>query len=125
VSAASPYLATMAIFPRPVRPSRAIADLAQFLRQRRRHEMVFAALSVALTAAMVWAVVKQFEPKVEWKQATVLYVEQWSAKRSAAEVRARLALDAPKEAAARKKLEAEAAIRRAQFKRVGEWMGIE
>jgi hypothetical protein len=115
----------MAIFPRPVRPSRAIADLAQFLRQRRRHEMVFAALAVALTAAMVWAVVKQFEPKVEWKQPTVLYVEQWSAKRSAAEVQARLARDAPKEAAARKKLEAEAAIRRAQFKRVGEWMGIE
>ncbi len=115
----------MAFFLRPVRPSRAVADLLQFVRARRRHEFVFAALSIAITAAMVWAVVKQFEPHVEWKQPEVMYVEQWSGNRTAADVRARLARDAPKEAAARKQQEIEAAERRAQFKRVGKWMGID
>ncbi len=87
--------------------------------------MVFAALSIAMTAAMVWAVVKQFEPKVEWKQPEVLYVQQWSAKRTAADVRAQQAKDAPRELAARRKLEAEQAVRREQFRRVGKMMGIE
>ena len=114
----------MAMFPRPVRPSRALGDLFSVIGQPQRHQVVIAILAVALTAAMVWAVVEQFRPKEEWKAAEVMYVKQWPKTRTAADVRAQQAIDAPREAAERKKAEAEAAERRRQFDRVAKMMGI-
>jgi len=86
------YLGRMAIFPRPVSPFRAIRDLRAYLAQRQRHELVFAFLSVAITALIItgFYIDSQFERP--WKR-DIQYFENWPANRSDEEIRARLAAD--------------------------------
>lgn len=112
-------------FPRPSRIADAWTDLRRFVAQRRRHEAVFLAAAIALTAGMAYAIYDKLSVKPEWKPPEIVYVKQWPADRSLVQVRAQLAKDAPIEAAQRK-AEADAAReKREAYQRLAKRLGIE
>ena len=115
----------MSILPPAVRPSRALADLRQFWGERRRHQIVYAALAVASTSFVLFAFWQSFTVTEEWQPPEVQYVQQWPASRTDAEVRAQQAKDAPREIAEKKAAAAKAEARRLQFKRLADKLGIE
>lgn len=114
----------MAMFPRPARPSRALADLWSFLRARRRHEFAFGLLATGITLLWFAMIFDKLSVKPEWQPPTVLYVKQWPKTRTAAEVRAQQAIDAPREKAQRDALAAERKRRQDEFKKLAKTLGI-
>lgn len=112
--AATPILRRMNFF-RRVSPIRAFTDLWGFLRQRRRHEVVFLVLSFSLTWGIFTAFMIDTRIVTPYKR-DIIYVQQWRADRTDAEIIAQQKIDLPKEKAA---LEAQAkadAQRRLAFK---------
>lgn len=109
----------MAIFPRPVRPSAALADLRAFLSERRPHQWAFAALALFLTAMILagFQIDSHLDDPV-WKEPDVIYVKPYAANRSRAEIIAQQQRDLPAELAARADQEAWRAERRRQFRKV-------
>ncbi|MFL6735330.1 MAG: hypothetical protein ACJ8EY_11640 [Sphingomicrobium sp.] len=107
----------MAIFPRPVGPRAAIADLLAFMRQRSREQRIGAVLAVLATAFIV------FEFFIDSKINTappqqIVYVKQWSSDRTDAQIVA----DQKKDQAAR---EAAMKERQRQFQKLEKQLGIE
>lgn len=108
----------MAFLPKPAPLGDAWSDMIAFVFERRPHQYVFAALSLAATALMLWAFTAQFSPEPEYVPPTVVYVEQWSAARTRAETEAQQKKDLPAELA-RKKAEADAIeARKAMFRKL-------
>jgi hypothetical protein len=110
----------MSIIPRPSSPRVAWRDAVSFLRQRRPHQIVFAALAIGIPILVILAFMNEFNRRPEWHPPEVMYVEQWSAERTRAEIAAQQARDLPGELAKKKEIEAFQAERRAQFKRARE-----
>lgn len=81
-----------------IQPRGALADLRYFFGQRRPHQWGFAALSVTVTLVTIWAFWhdSKFEPVYH---RDIIYVQQWRADRSIADVIAQQKIDGPKEAA--------------------------
>ena len=80
-----PYFAAMSWFPRPSSPVAAIKDLAAFMRQRSREQVIGASLAVLVTAIIV------IEFLVDAKIGTapppqIIYVQQWPENRTDAEI---------------------------------------
>lgn len=115
----------MAFLPTPVRPRRAFADLRDFLGQPARHKLLFAVLAFVMTVGLMAAVYKQFASKRAYVEPDIVYVKQWSAGRTRLEISQQQARDLPGELARKAELDKAAAKRRAQFKRVGDMMGID
>jgi len=114
----------MAFFPRPASPAAAWRDMTNFLRQRRRHQIVFATLAVAIPIIVMFAFLDEFTRVEIWKPPPITYVKQWSADRTRAEIAAQQARDLPAEQARRKRLEQLEAERRAQFKRLKDRLSV-
>jgi hypothetical protein len=106
----------MAIFPRPVSPRAAWADFRAFLRHREREHWIGAILAVLVTIIIV------IEFLVDSKINTappprVIYVEQWSANRTDAEIQAdQKKYQAEKEAAQKE--------RQRQFQKLEKQLGM-
>lgn len=115
----------MALLPPFVRPQRALADFKTFWGTHRRHQLGFAALAVGATFVVLLGFWSSFTAEIEYKPPEVTYVEQWPASRTDAEVRARLAKDAPIEQAAKDAATAAAEKRRQEFKRLADKLGIQ
>ncbi len=115
----------MAILPRPSRPREALADLWSVLRERRRHQWGLLALAVTFTGVILWMFLYQFNIKREYQPPDIVYVEQWRADRTRAQVEARLAKDAPVEKAQAEELKKLQLDRQRQFQRVADMMGID
>ena len=115
---ASAYLHSgMSWFPRPVGPRAAFRDLAAFMRQRGREKSLAAALAVLVTAIIV------VEFLVDSKINTapppqIIYVEQWGANRTDAEILTDQKIHQAERAAALRE-------RQRQFRKLGEKLGIE
>jgi hypothetical protein len=107
----------MSIIPRPSSPRVAWRDAVLFLRQRRPHQIVFVALAIGIPIMVFLAFINEFNRVPEWQAPEVMYVQQWSAERTRAEVAAQQARDLPAELAKKKQIEEFQAERRAQFKR--------
>lgn len=107
----------MSIIPRPSSPRVAWRDAVTFMRQRRPHQIVFLALAIAIPILVFLAFINEFNRTPEWHPPEVMYVQQWSADRTRAEIAAQQARDLPAELAKKKQLEQWQAERRAQFKR--------
>ena len=106
----------MSWFPRPASPRAAFADLRNFMRQRSREQVIGAALAVLVTAIIV------IEFLVDSKINTapppqIIYVEQWNANRTDAEIIA----DQKKDQAER---EAAMKARQEQFQKLENQLGI-
>lgn len=103
-------------FPRPVGPRAAFKDLAAFLRQRSREQVIGLALSLLVTAIVI------IEFMVDSKINTapppqVIYVESYSANRTDAEIIADQKKDQAKREAAR-------AERQRQFQKLENRFGM-
>ena len=110
----------MAFFSR-MSPIRAYKDLRFFLAGRQPYELGFFALSVVITGTLIFAFYSNSRVAPEYKR-NIIYVEQWSATRSDAEIRAQQAIDAPKKAKLIAERDAAEKRRREGFKRLDEQM---
>lgn len=64
----------------------AFADLRNFFAARRRHELWFFACSAALTAGIILALIKDASQFKKPYERQIIYVEQWPATRTDAEI---------------------------------------
>jgi hypothetical protein len=102
-------------------PIAAYRDLRFFLANRQPHELWFLIAALCVTSFLVYAFAKDSYAEPVYKP-NIVYVEQWSANRTDAEIIAQQKIDAPikaKALAAQKKREDET---RAYFKRVDDKM---
>lgn len=90
----SPYLAAMAL-PPVSRPTAALADLRAFLASRERHQWVFALLSVLITGYFITVFLVQSKTK-EYKPPEIIWVKNYAANRSDAEIKAQQMIDEEK-----------------------------
>lgn len=108
------------------RPSAVIADLRAFLASRERYHWVFAALSVLITSYLVAIFLIQSATK-EYRPPEIVWVKNFAANRSDAEIKAQQKIDEKKreaEKAEQAKLEREQREQAARLsKKLGE-LGI-
>lgn len=110
------YLCAMGSFSR-FSPVRAYRDLRLFLSHREPYELGFLALAMLVTGGVLYAFSKDSYAEREYRP-NIVYVEQWPADRTDAQIVAQQKLDAPIKAARlaeQKKREDET---RASFKRL-------
>jgi hypothetical protein len=114
---APPYVRAMAVFPPMHGPRTALRDLASFLRQRSREQVIGAALAILSTIIVL--ILFFVDSKINTAPGPQLtYVESWPANRTDAEIVAEQKKDAEEKAA----LQAE---RQRQFKKLQDELGIE
>ena len=77
-------------------PIRAFRDLRLFLSQRRKHELVFLALSLAITWTIMFYMIHDSKI-VKDNRPVIIYVQQWPANRTDAEIIAQQKKDAPEQ----------------------------
>ena len=77
-------------------PLRAFRDLRLFLSQRRKHEIVFLALSFAITWTIMFYMIHDSKI-VKDNRPVIIYVQQWPANRTDAEIVAQQKKDAPEQ----------------------------
>ena len=111
------YIPRMSWFPRPVGPRAAFSDLAAFMRQRSREQVIGAALAVLVTIIIV--IIFFVDSTINTAPPPrIVYVEQWSANRTDAEIIAQQKIDqARREAALRE--------RQRQFQKLEKQLGID
>jgi hypothetical protein len=91
----------MSWFPRPSSPRAAFADLRSFMRHRSREQVIGGALAVLVTAIIVIEFL--VDSKINTAPPpTIIYVDQWSANRTDAEIIADQKKDQAERDAARK-----------------------
>ncbi len=106
----------MAIFPRPVSPRAAWADFRAFLRHREREHWIGAILAVLVTIIIVIEFLVDSQINTA-PPPRVIYVEQWSANRTDAEIQAdQKKYQAEKEAAQKE--------RQRQFQKLEKQLGM-
>lgn len=107
----------MSWFPRPSSPSAAFRDLAAFMRQRSREQVIGACLALLATAIIVIEfLVDPYTGTVKTPQ--VVEVELYSSNRTDAQIRADQIKDQKAKEAAQKE-------RQRQFQKLGNELGIE
>lgn len=102
-------------------PFRAIRDLRLFLSQRQRHELIILAVSIMLTSGLIAGFAHDAHEEIPYKR-NIIYVQQWRADRSEAEILAQQKIDKvakDKQLAAEEKERKE---RQAEFKRLDDKM---
>jgi hypothetical protein len=102
-------------------PWRAYKDLRLFLATRERYELGFLALSMAITGFLVYAFAHDSYEEPAYKR-NIIYVEQWRADRTDAEIRAQQAIDAPIKAKRMAEQKAAEDKRQADFKKLDDQM---
>ncbi|HZV58057.1 MAG TPA: hypothetical protein VFF89_10300 [Sphingobium sp.] len=106
----------MSIFPRPVSPRSAFADLKLMFSPDRPHRWGLLGLSAALTFLIIWAF--QIDSRLPPKEREIIYVESWMADRRDSDIIRRQIADlASYEAGLEKRQE--------RFQRVADMVGIE
>jgi hypothetical protein len=104
-------------FLKTLSPIRAIRDLRFFLATRKRHELGFMALALALTLLILWAFVKDSSFEKPYER-NIIYVEQWPITRTDAQIKAQQKIDQAKRNIERAELEKRRQKRQAEFKRL-------
>lgn len=111
------YLAAMSIIPRPASPRRAWADLRDYFLEGRKHKVLFLLLSLAATWAIVWAFLIDSKTNI-MPGPQIIYVQDWSADRSDADIIAQQKIDLEKRIIRVKQ-------KQDQFRKVADSFGIE
>lgn len=107
----------MSWFPRPASPRAALADLRNFLRHRSREQVIGASLALLVTTIIIIEFV--VDSKINTAPPRqVIYVEQWPANRTDAQI----AADQKKDQAAREAAQKE---KQRQFQELENRFGIE
>lgn len=97
-------------FLRLISPIRAYRDLRGFLAQREPYELGFLVLAMALTTFLMWAFMRDSHIQKEYRP-TIIYVQQWRADRTDAQIIAQQKIDQ----VAKDKADAETARERAKI----------
>jgi hypothetical protein len=105
-----PYLDRM-ILPPLSSPSTLIKDLRDFFRARQRHQLVFAALSVAIPAFFALQFYLTPVVRLAYVPPPVVFVKSFNKGRTDAEIKAQQAIDAPLERQERAEIKAAEAQR--------------
>jgi hypothetical protein len=91
--APQPYLdATMRYFAR-MNPLRAVRDLRLFLAQREKHELWFGILAITITSLLLLGFLHDSRLEAPPYDPEIIYVKQWSANRTDAEIQAQQKID--------------------------------
>jgi len=106
----------MSIFPRPVSPRSAFADLKLMFSPDRPHRWGLLGLSAALTFLIIWAF--QIDSRLPPKEREIIYVESWMADRRDSDIIRRQMVDLANYEAGLEK-------RQERFQRVADMVGIE
>ena len=107
----------MSVFPRPSSPAAAFRDLAAFMRQRSREQVIAAALAVLVT--MIIIILFLVDPKINTQPGEqIVYAESWPANRTDAQIAADQKKDQAAMAAAKKE-------KQRQFQQLANQFGIE
>lgn len=107
----------MSFFPRPVGPREALRDLAAFMRQRSREQVIGAALALLVTTIIVIEFL--VDSKTGMSPPTqIVYAESYSANRTDAEIKA----DQKKDQEKRKEAQLE---KQREFQKLANAFGIE
>ena len=113
---AAPYLGAMPVFPRPSSPRAALSDLAGFMRQRSREQVIGAMLAILSTIIIV--ILFLVDPQINTAPPrTIVYVESYAPTRTDADIRA----DQKKDQAARDAAKVE---KRRQFQKLEKAFGM-
>lgn len=105
-------------FLRSLSPFRALRDLRGYLLARPRHELVFLIAALIITWVMITFFAIDSRVAAPYRAPEIVYVEQWPANRSEAQILAQQKIDGPKEKAAQAALDRAQAERTAEFKRL-------
>lgn len=97
---ALPYIATMAIFPRPVSPKSALGDFWGYFKQQRRHKWPLLGVSAAFTYVIIWAFIVDANTNTMPTRNKIIYVQSWDASRSDAAIILQQKIDFAKREAA-------------------------
>ena len=107
----------MSFFPRPVGPREALRDLAAFMRQRSREQLIGGALALLVTTIIVIEFL--VDSKTGMSPPTqIVYAESWNENRTDAEIKA----DQKKDQAKRRQAELE---KQREFQKLANAFGIE
>lgn len=98
-------------------PLHAFRDLRLFLSYRSRHELIFLALAMVITTALIAGFVHDSHEERPYRR-TVVYVQQWRADRSDAEIIAQQKIDSAVRGKERAELARLQKARQAEFKRL-------
>lgn len=112
----------MAIFPKRVPLRDAWRDLRDFVRAPRPHKMVFVTAALAAPAGLFLALTQQARVDADYIPPKIVYVQQWKADRTIAQIKAQQASDLPAELAEKKRIADAKEERRRQFERVANVM---
>jgi hypothetical protein len=104
-------------FLRTISPLRAYRDLRQFLGQRKPYELVFFVLAITVTWTIMLAIASNSKVEKVYRP-NIVYVEQWSANRTDAEIVAQQKIDGPKEKAAAEAFKRQQEETQASYKRL-------
>lgn len=102
-------------------PVRAYRDLRFFLSQRQPYELGFLVLAMLITGFLIYAFARDSYAEPEYRP-TIIYVQQWPADRTDAQIRAQQAIDAPIKAKALAEQKKREDDTRAAFKRMDDKM---
>jgi hypothetical protein len=106
----------MPIFPRPVSPRAALADFRAFLRQRGREQWIGAALAVLVTIIIIIEFLVDSQINTA-PPPRVIYVQEYQANRTDAEIIAQQKIDQAAKEAAQKE-------RQRQFQKLEKQLGM-
>lgn len=106
----------MAVFPRPSTPRAAWADFKAFLRGQERYKILLALVSIMMPAIIVLGF--YVDSKTDPPKAQIIYVQNWPASRTDAEIERQNIAD-------QKILDAQRRAKQAEFKRLADKLGIE
>jgi hypothetical protein len=102
-------------------PVAAYRDLRFFLAMRKRHELGFMALSLAVTMLILVAFVKDSHFEKPYER-NIIYVEQWPITRTDEQIRAQQKIDQAKRNIEKAELEKRRKAKQAEFKKVDDWL---
>ena len=112
-----PIFQPMSVFPRPVGPRAAISDLLAVFRNSSREQRIAGGLALLITAIIVFEFF--IDSKVNTAPPpTIIYVDQWNANRTDAEIVAQQKKDQAARDAAKK-------ARQREFQKLEKQLGIE
>ncbi|HJO65141.1 hypothetical protein [Sphingomonas sanguinis] len=98
-------------------PVRAYRDLRFFLSQRQPYELVFLIIAMGITGFFIYAFARDDYVRPPY-QPNIIYVEQWPANRTDAEIRAQQKIDYVKKKQELAEEQAAKDQRKAEFKKV-------
>lgn len=113
-----PYLRRRMSFFSRFSPIRAFGDLRAFLRSRKPHEVGFMVLSIAITWTVILVFSRDTNIKPDYVEPEIIYVRDYAANRTDAEIVAQQKIDLPQEQARAKALTDAQRKRQEEFKRL-------